>query len=252
MTPGIEPTAGTRPAAAPDDVITFFTQFGHEAADSVMRTGPNYVVQVGTHPLVIEAAQLEQQIRSELLDRDSILLRSLLVYEAALDAQLRQSTARSVLLAYRTLVLEGQDAAMAMQMTFVNVALACEVEAYVNSQKGLTTDIRHVSEYSLHARETGVDEERADSLQAELDDRLHAYTDAVAEARESGDYSTAYDAQQAFFQCTAAITDTPFWQERAQARGQDLALMQHMAGLARARREPGRDGLLAACGLSLR
>jgi hypothetical protein len=236
--------------ASADAVREFFADMGNLPASAVMRSGQNLVVTLEGHSLVIDGRQLADLLRAGEVSRDSTLLRSLLVYEAALEAQLRQGTARSILYAFAAAVAAGSDAAMAMQGCFLDIALACEVEAYVNNQKGLASDIRQVAEYSQSALDGGLDEETVQQNQQTLDDGLHAFTDAVADARENGRYTTAYDSQQSFFQRSTTVEGSEYWTSRAQSRAKDVALMQQMANIARQKQQSGGFDLFAAAGLS--
>ncbi|MBC7545602.1 MAG: hypothetical protein H7338_22970 [Candidatus Sericytochromatia bacterium] len=244
-------SVGERPAAPEAELLAFFEDLGNLPASSVMRVVGHYMIAIEGHSIVASGAMLADLLRSGRLNRDTALLRSLLVYEAALEAQLRQSVARTILSTFAA-AAERQGVTMAMQDAFVNIALACEVEAYVNHQKGLATDIRQVAEYSQTATDNGTDEAAVDENQVLLDDGLHAFTDAIADARETGDYTTAYDAQQVFFQRSATVTGTDYWRTRAKTRGQDVALAQTMENIARKKKaDSGGFGLAVAAGLAV-
>jgi hypothetical protein len=236
--------------ASREAVVAFFADLGNLPATSVLRSGQHVVLTLEGHSLIVDGPMLAQLLRAGEVDRASLLLRSLLIYEAALDAQLRQSTARSILGAFAEAVANGSDAGQALQGCFLDIALACEVEAYVTNQKGLASDIRQVAEYSQTAIDAGVADDTVHANQQTLDDGLHAFTDAVAEARETGRYAEAYDALQTFFQQTATVVDSDYWKTRAQSRAKDTALMQTMANIARQKQQVGGFDLLAAAGLS--
>lgn len=236
--------------ASADAVREFFSDMGNLPATSVMRSGQHVVITLEGQTLIIDGPMLEALLRDGEVNRDTTLLRSLLVYEAALEAQLRQGTARSILGAFAESVTAGTDAARAMQECFLDIALACEVEGYVNNQKGLASDIRQVAEYSQSALDAGLDEAVVMANQQVLDDGLHAFTDAVAEAREKGRYTTAYDCQQIYFQASASVEGSDYWKTRAQARAKDVALMQQMANIARQKQQASTFDLFAAAGLN--
>lgn len=243
--------SGERPPASETELLTFFNDLGNLPATSVMRAGGHYVVAIDGHSIIAGGMMLEHLLREGRLDRDSALVRSLLVYEAALEAQLRQSVARSILGTFKTSA-EREDVTAAMQAAYFNIALACEVEAYVNNNKGLASDIRQVAEYSDAATANGMAEATVSQNQQILDDGLHAFTDAIAEARENGIYTAAFDAQQAFFHNSASVAGTDYWDRRAKTRGQDVALAQAMEGIARKKPDAGGFGLAAAAGLAAR
>lgn len=236
--------------ASPEAVQAFFFELGNLPATSVMRSGSTIVITLENQNLIVDGPMLAQMLRAGEVQRESTLVRSLLVYEAALEAQLRQGTARSILHAYAQALAAGTDSALAMQGCFLDIALACEVEGYVNHQKGLASDIRQVAEYSQSALDAGLDEATVLENQQTLDDGLHAFTDAVAESRESGRYTEAYDRQQEFFRQSATVVGSEYWQTRAQSRAKDVALMQQMASIARQKVKPGGFDLFAAAGLS--
>jgi hypothetical protein len=239
-----------RTTATRETLQAFFADLGNLPASSVMRSGQHFVLSIEGHNLVADGPMLAAMLQAGELDRESTLLRSLLVYEAALQAQLRQSTARCIMLAYAEAIAAGTDAAAAMQECFLDIALACEVEAYVNNQKGLASDIRQVAEYSQAALDHGLDETTVMTNQQTLDEGLHAFTDAVAEARETGRYTAAFDAQQLFFQRSATVVGSDYWTSRAQSRAKDVALMQQMATIARTKQQADGFDLLSAAGLS--
>jgi hypothetical protein len=241
--------ASASTTASVEAVRAFFTDRANSPATSVMRSAAHLVITIDGHSLVVDGPMLVSLLRSGEVDRHATLLRSLLVYEAALDAQLRQSTARAILHAYNEAIAAGADSGPAMHGCFLDIALACEVESYVNNQKGLASDIRQVAEYSQAALDLGLDEETVQINQQRLDDGLHAFTDAVADARENGHYTLAYDCQQAFFQAGGTVVGSDYWMTRGQSRAKDVALMQAMANIARAKAAGGFD-LLAAAGLS--
>ncbi|MBC7542458.1 MAG: hypothetical protein H7338_06985 [Candidatus Sericytochromatia bacterium] len=161
---------------------------------------------------------------------DSVLGRSLQIFQAAHQANLPDVAIRSIMTAFSESA--GTDspakAAQAMAAAFGQIAMASLVEAYVGAKDGLATDVRRVSSYStdaFSAAETGspltaatnrnAGRSRVIAEQAKLDGGLHVFTRAFADARFNGDYSGAFDALQTFFQKTAAVGTTEHWRLRA-------------------------------------
>lgn len=232
-------------SVTPEEAAAFFTTNGDLVARSILRIGDNLAIQAGQQRLSVSTEHLEQLLQDGAIAGDTNLIRSCLVYEAAMNAYLKQSAARSILQAFSEAVESGRASAAALQEAYYNIVLAYEVEAYVNNKNGLATDIRRVSTFAEEALESvrqsqghEPSAERAAAIMAHqhtLDQALNEFMDAVAEAQNGGSYTRAYDAQQQFFQVTAAVIETDYWRQRAQIRNRDLALAETAGAIARSR-----------------
>lgn len=244
------PTAGTDVAA----IRQFFQEAGDQPASAVLRTAANFQITVGSRTLPAAAAELETALETGIVDPDCLLMQSILVYEAALNARLRQGTARGILQAFAAATAAGTVPEQARRDAYWHIALACDVEAYLNHKNGLATDIRQVGSFTedaLTAASAGLSDQtdgavdpavvdRIMAHQQALDHALNTFMDAVAEAQATGTYTTAFDAQQRFFQITADLIETDYWRTRATNWSKAVGLAETMANIAFAKTVPSR------------
>lgn len=109
------------------------------------------------------------------------------------------------------------------------LSMASMVESYVTGKDGLATDIRRIASYTtdaMQATQVGgklhayvnatLRQEQIGQQQQQLDEALHAFTEAFGSARFTGDYSAAFDKLQQFFQTASTIAETSHFRARAQ------------------------------------
>lgn len=239
----------------------FFEEVGDQPAGALLRTAATFQITVGSRTLPVAVAELEAALDRGDVDPDRPLLQSILVYEAALHARLRQSTARGILQAFAWALTTGLPADQARREAYWQIALACDVEAYLNHKNGLATDIRQVGSFTEDALVAASGGQVADgdcdmvspaqvdrivAHQQALDQALNVFMDAVADAQSTGLYAAAYDARLQFFQITAGVIETDYWRQRAEDWSKAVGLAESMAAIAAARTTPSRLAEAAA------
>lgn len=209
------------------DVYQFFAAMGPSAARSVVRSGDSLVIAVGDNVIKAQLGQLEVALGSGQIDKATPLAQSLQVYEAAYNAGLPNSAANAIVKAYARAVEAGTPLRDALAQCYTDIAVALQVEAYVENRDGLAQDMRATAEFTKQAfdgasaggtlaaiKNRTVRADVIKTAQGHLDDKLSAFTNAFAQARETGDYGAAFDALQRFFQTSAAVTETDYWRQR--------------------------------------
>ncbi|MBC7541562.1 MAG: hypothetical protein H7338_02405, partial [Candidatus Sericytochromatia bacterium] len=155
------------------------------------------------------------------------IVKQLVVFEAAQNAGLSNAATRAILTSFAASLAGGNSLRDAGVDAFTNIALAVQVESYVDNKDGLSTDIRRTADFSKEAfdgttaggsiaamKNRTLRTEVIKQHQGLLDGSLHEFSGAFAEARQTGDYMKAFDTLQKFFQVSARVTATDHWRQR--------------------------------------
>lgn len=214
--------------ASQQQVNLFMTAHTNQVPDSIQVADGDLVIRFGNEMLRATPVSLAGTVATGGAAHGTALGRALLVFEAASQANLPDSAIRTIVSQFRLAVSEGTSPQMAMQNAFSQVAMAAMVESYVQNKDGLATDIRRVASYVEDASSTQgaggsgtaranrtVRREQIANQQRQLDQALMAVTSGLTEARIGGDYATAFDRLQQFFQTCSQVTETVHWRLRA-------------------------------------
>jgi hypothetical protein len=217
------------PEASVDDTFHFVFTQQDKPITSLSMVGSHVLVAADGQLIRMKLSDLEHAMSKGNLRSDSALARALVVHEAAAAAGLSAGATRAVMKSYASALTAGHSPREAQLVAMTNISTAVQVEAYVANKNGLATDVRRVAEFTKDAfddkaagshlaaiRNRTLKAEVIKQHQGMLDTHLHAFTDAFATARETGDYAQAFDKLQAFFTGSAQVTDTPYWQNRPQ------------------------------------
>jgi hypothetical protein len=214
------------PEATTSDTNTFLRAKQDHDFTSLSIVGNHVLVAASGHVIKMKRADVEEALKSGQLGADSKLTRALVVHEAAAKAGLSAGATRAIMSSYLTALKDGNSTQNAQTIALTNISTAVQVEMYVSHKEGLASDLRRVAEFTSDAfgdkNTKDIAQIRNKTLKAEvikqhqgyLDTNLHAFSDAFATARETGDYGAAFDKLQTFFKVSAEVTATPYWQNR--------------------------------------
>jgi hypothetical protein len=228
----VSKTLSDLPVAELPDVLSYFKTFGTTAATNVVRSGDHLVIATMDQNRALQAVKiplvtLDTAMQGGHIEAKSPLVQSLKVFEAAYNAGLPPSAANAIVRGFRAKLDQGVPAKEAMLASLTNIAVASQVEAYVNNKSGLASDMRRIADFTKEAfdgntaggslqalKNRTLRAEVIKQAQGHLDGKLHAFTDAFATARENGDYDKAFDTLQKFFSASAHVTETDYWRKR--------------------------------------
>lgn len=217
------------PEATERDTSTFLRAKQDHDFTSLSIVGNHVMVASSGHLIKMKRADVEAALTTGLLGADSKLARALVVHEAAGKAGLSAGATRAIMTSYLKALNDGNSTQNAQTIALTNISTAVQVELYVSHKDGLASDLRRVAEFTADAfgdtNTQDIAQIRNKTLKAEvikqhqgwLDSNLHAFSDAFASARETGDYGAAFDKLQAFFKVSADVTHTPYWEKRPES-----------------------------------
>ncbi|MBC7545570.1 MAG: hypothetical protein H7338_22810, partial [Candidatus Sericytochromatia bacterium] len=202
-------------------------------ATAAISTGSNWSIRVGDEAIIVSHTDLTAALKSGRMSGATPFARSLFVAELTASIELPGPAKRAILKAFATAIDSGVPPSRAMQDAQHNAILAVDVERYLGDKEGLASDMRQIGQFTPAAQSGSfaflnplASKQKAKQIkdgQATLDKGLIAFTKALGQAHENGNYGAAFDALQNFFETSSQVTHDPYWSGRLETRSQAMS-----------------------------